>query len=139
MKLNKRGIFFATVLFVSSMVVFSFKPNVYADAEDIDFSFVGIGAGVSGNVDWTKIDNVLGPAINVFLALAISISMIAIIRSGIKYAMAQGDAKATNEAKQSLTYSIFALILTLGSFTFMKIILNLVGGENADIYLVDQL
>ena len=78
------------------------------------------------------IEDLAGVAVNLFLGIGIAISLIALILSGIKYMSSRGDVKAAMGAKQALTYSVVAFIVTVGAFTIMNVILGVLGVENRD-------
>lgn len=71
--------------------------------------------------------------LNVFFGAAISISLISIILSGIKYiTSASGNPKELEATRKSLTFSIVALVLSISAFAIMKIIGSLVGLDNPE-------
>ncbi len=70
--------------------------------------------------------------INVLTGIVISVSTIAIVISGIKFIMSEGDPKAVDAAKKSLTYSIIGLILGLTAVVAKTIIVNIVDATIAD-------
>lgn len=80
----------------------------------------------------TDIESLAGLGINFFLGLAVAISFIALILSGIKYMSARGDVKATMGAKQALTYSLVAIMLTVGAFALQGLILDVLGVDTGD-------
>ena len=66
---------------------------------------------------------------NAALGLGISIALLGVILSGIKYMSARGggDSKALTTAKSALYHSILALILVFGAFTIYRIVLGFLG------------
>lgn len=60
--------------------------------------------------------------LNTALGIAMSISLIGIISSGIKFVTSRGDAKATMSAKTALTFSIVALVLSLGAYAIVGLV-----------------
>ena len=75
------------------------------------------------------IGDFLGLGLNILLGIALAISMISLIVSGIKIITAKGDPKAKSSAQQAFTYAIVALLLSIGAFTLKLIIFNVVGGD----------
>lgn len=85
------------------------------------------------NNAFTSVSDILGVAINIGLGTGIAISIIAMILSGIKFMSSKGDPKSLAQAKNALTYSIIAFILTAGAFTIKTIIITMIGGDYGDI------
>ncbi len=86
-----------------------------------------------GNTGEIKtVEDLAGIVINIALGIGIALSLIATILSGIKYMSSRGDVKAAMGAKQALTYSIVALLVTVGAFAIMGVIINVLGVENPD-------
>jgi hypothetical protein len=63
----------------------------------------------------------------VFFGLAIGISVIGIILSGIKYMTAKSDIKATVQAREALSHAIIGFLLAVGGYSIYRIILNTLG------------
>lgn len=84
----------------------------------------------------TTIGDFFGIAINLLIGVGVSIAVIYIILSGIRFIMSQGDPKSVEQAKQALTYSIVALIISIGAIAF-KNVLNSIMGVTDD--LVDDI
>lgn len=64
---------------------------------------------------------------NVILLSSAAVFVIFIFMTSIKYAMAQGDPKALQGSKQSLTFAIIGFIVVIGSYTALTIIKNVLG------------
>ena len=73
------------------------------------------------------IGDLAGIVINVFFGVALASSVIALVYGGIQYATSTGDPKAAGVARATITYSIIAMILSLGALTFKNVILNILG------------
>lgn len=87
------------------------------------------------NTKITSFEDILGLGINVLLGAAMTASIIGLIMSGIKYMSTRsGDPRKLEEARKALTFSLVALILSVGAFTILNIILNTIGGSPADVY-----
>lgn len=94
---------------------------------------LGIGDPNTLDPGYDSVGDFLGAVINIVLGIGISISIIAIIMSGIQFITARSDPKAAQQAKDSLTYSVFAFILTLGALSAKFIIAKLFGVLSPDI------
>ena len=76
----------------------------------------------------TKIEHALGMVINLALGIALSVSFIGTILSGIKFMQSRsGDPREMETAKKALTYSLVAFFLSISAFTIMGIIVRNVG------------
>ncbi len=67
------------------------------------------------------------------MGVGISVSVIYIGLAGIRYMTSQGDPKATQQAKQALTYSIVAMVLSIGALAVKAIILGIAGVVDPDL------
>ena len=79
------------------------------------------------------VGNVLGFALNIFIGVAVSIAIICVILAGINFITSQGDVKALQKAKDSLTYSIVAIIVSVSGFAIKLIILHLFGSNEQNL------
>ena len=80
-----------------------------------------------------SVGDFLGLGLNIVLGVALAISMISLIMSGIKFITAKGDPKAKSEAQQAITYAVLAFVLTIAAFTIKLIIFNVMGGDFGDL------
>lgn len=71
--------------------------------------------------------------LNYLLGAGISISVITIILSGIKFMESRGDPKAADSAKNALTYSVVAFLLCGGALTVKTLVFNSIGVSNANL------
>lgn len=69
----------------------------------------------------------LGLIINIVMGAAVSVSVIAIIYSGIQFIVSRGDFKALAKARTAFVYSIVAFILAIGAFTVKVLVFGLAG------------
>jgi cytochrome bd-type quinol oxidase subunit 2 len=76
---------------------------------------------------FTTIGDFVAVAFNYALGIGIVMSVIGVLLSGIKYITAKSDPKAAEAAKNSLTWSIVAMLIVMGAFTIMTIITNALG------------
>lgn len=81
--------------------------------------------------DIPRFSNITAVFVNFFMGTAIAVSIIGIILSGISFMTSQGDFKGIQKAKSGLTYSIVALILSIGGFTLRNTIIATLGGTVA--------
>ena len=109
------------ILFVSFVALFQFILIEPAFADP----FSELENPVTGN-GFTTIEEYATLAVNVMLGIAISISFIGVILSGIKYMSAKSDFKAVAAAKLALTYSIVGLLLSIGVFGLLNIIVGII-------------
>lgn len=65
--------------------------------------------------------------LNIFLLSVGAIFVMYVFMSAIKFAMAQGDPKALQGAKQSLTVAIIGMLIVAGVFTILTILRNVLG------------
>ena len=61
---------------------------------------------------------------NILFVAVLSLSVISLIVSGIRYVLSRGDVKATQTAQTHLMYSIVALIGAVAAYTILIIIKN---------------
>ena len=78
---------------------------------------------------YTTFSQFLGIALNIAIGTSFSVSVIAIIMSGIQFIMSQGDPKAIDTARRYLTWSVVAVILSISALTIKVIILGLLGSQ----------
>lgn len=76
-------------------------------------------AEVIDGSDISQIADMLARAFNLFLMIGGTVFLIMILWSAYKYAMALGDPKMLEGAKQSLTYAIFGFVVVLGFYTII--------------------
>lgn len=89
---------------------------------------------ICNNPDWYKGDpNLLGlicvivRLLNVFVLSVGAIFVMFVFISAIKYGLAQGDPKALQGAKQTLTLAIIGMLVVIGVFTILTILRNIFG------------
>jgi len=89
---------------------------------------------ICNNPDWYKGDpNLLGLVcvivrlLNVFVLSVGAIFVMFVFISAIKYGLAQGDPKALQGAKQTLTLAIIGMLVVIGAFTILTILRNIFG------------
>ncbi len=80
-----------------------------------------------------QVSHFFGLGMNIVFGVAIAVSMIALIMSGIKFVTARGDPKAKASAQQALTYSVVGFVLAIAAFTIKTIIFNVIGGNYGDL------
>lgn len=77
--------------------------------------------------------------INIVFIAVMSLGVVSLIVSGIRYITSRGDIKATQTAKTQLTYSVVALIGGIAAITVVLVILNVLGisapGQSINNYL----
>jgi len=88
--------------------------------------FDGLTNPVRGG-GFTTIDDYIALGVNLFLGIAMAVTFIGIVLSGIKFMSARSDPKAMDAAKSALTYSIVGFLLSVGAFTLLKILIGIVG------------
>lgn len=66
-------------------------------------------------------------AANVLVIIAASAAALAFAYSFVKFIMSQGDPKAVQEARDSVTWSVIALIVAAAAYSIKIIITNLIG------------
>lgn len=102
--------------------------RVYADQntylQNIVSGVPTAGGGIS------TIEDLVGAVQVHIYGIALSVSFIAIIFSGIKFITARGDPKAYMGAQRALTYSIIAFLIAVGAFAIRTIVLNTIGAPN---------
>ena len=68
--------------------------------------------------------------LNVFIFASAAIFVMLILVSSVKYGMAQGDPKAMQGAKQTLTTAVIGFIVIIGAFTILAILRGVLGLKN---------
>ena len=69
-----------------------------------------------------NIGDYVAVVLNTALGIGAALSLIGVIVSGIKFVTSRGDVKSSISAKSALTFSIVALVLTLGAYTILNLI-----------------
>ena len=77
-----------------------------------------------------SIGDVLGMVVNILIGVGVSLSLVFIGLAGIRYIMAGGNPDNMEQAQKSLTYSIFALVLTVGAIAVKYIFFSSILGIN---------
>uniref|UniRef100_A0A7C4TJ69 Uncharacterized protein n=1 Tax=candidate division WWE3 bacterium TaxID=2053526 RepID=A0A7C4TJ69_UNCKA len=75
----------------------------------------------------SQIADVLARTFNIVLFGAGAVFIMMVLYSAYKYSMALGDPKMLDGAKQSLTYSIFGLLVVVGFFFIVSFVANYLG------------
>jgi hypothetical protein len=77
---------------------------------------------------FTKLEDILGMGVNIGLGIAIAVSFIGTVLSGIKFMKTRsGDPREMETAKKALTYSFVAFFLAISSFTIVDLIVRTTG------------
>ncbi len=74
------------------------------------------------------ISDVLGMGLNILIGVGVSLSLVFIGLAGIRYIMAGGNPDNMEQAQKSLTYSIVALVLTVGAIAVKYIFFSSILG-----------
>ncbi len=82
---------------------------------------------------YSSLGAIMSVGLNYLLGAGISISVITIILSGIKFMESRGDPKAADSAKNALTYSVVAFLLCGGALTIKTLVFNSIGVSNANL------
>ena len=104
-------------LLATIFVLFNFAGAVYANGHDDVGSIVATTGA-------PKISDLIVPVIrtiNIILAASGLMFMIMVFWAAYKYSLAQGDPESIKQAKSTLTYAIYGLIVALGSFAIIRI------------------
>lgn len=81
----------------------------------------------------TTVSQLVGIFINIAFGITLTVSVIALVYSGIQYTMSVGDVKAAGVARSTLLYSIIGMLLSLGALTLKTIIMNSIGINTGEI------
>ncbi len=76
-----------------------------------------------------RLANIPQFAITLIMLIAIVISLIFILFSGIQWITSGGDPKAIEGARKRLTYAIIGLVITLGAFVIVGLVITLLGKD----------
>ena len=74
-------------------------------------------------------EDLVGPAVNIFLGIALSVSLIGIMFAGVKIIWSEGDPKAVETGRAYLNYSIRALLFSFAAIALEQIIRNTFGAD----------
>ncbi|MBT6401163.1 hypothetical protein HN803_05845 [candidate division WWE3 bacterium] len=74
-------------------------------------------------------EDLVGPAVNIFLGIALSVSLIGIMFAGVKIIWSKGDPKAVETGRAYLNYSIRALLFSFAAIALEQIIRNTFGAD----------
>ncbi len=124
-----------TILLTAILITLVFPNHSFAaNGNSINCSGITIETDLpdltSEDVDVPEISQILCPAIrlvNVLTALAMAGFALMIFVSAYKYALAQGDPKALEGAKGTLTFAIFGFVVVLGVFVSVQILQGIFG------------
>lgn len=81
----------------------------------------------------TQLATLIGRIINYLLAIVGAISIILIIVGGIRFIAAGGDEKATAAAKQTITFAIVGLVISLLAVLMVNVLGGLLGAKDLNI------
>ncbi|MFZ5424401.1 MAG: hypothetical protein ACOZAO_01250 [Patescibacteria group bacterium] len=82
--------------------------------------------------DAIEIGEILAVGVNLFMGIAISMSTLGMLYSGVKWVMSKGDPKAVANARTSLVYSIIGFILGIGALSLKVVVFNNIGDPGID-------
>ncbi|MBD3365839.1 hypothetical protein GF360_00680 [candidate division WWE3 bacterium] len=91
------------------------------------FEYVVSGNGIP-DPGYNSVGEFFGVAINLFMGVGISLSIIFIGLAGIRFVTAGGNPDNMERARHSLTYAIVALVLSVGAIALKYIIVNSILG-----------
>lgn len=91
------------------------------------------GTATQRVVDFQEPKDFIGVAVNILLGITISVSVLAIMFSGIKLASSKGDPRKMQEAKEYLGNSIKALLLALLAITLEYVIRTSIGATGKNV------
>lgn len=78
---------------------------------------------------------IFGRILNIATGFAVFVVFIMLVIGGFKYITSGGDAKATEEAKKTITYAVLGIILLIGSWLLLKFI-YIFTGVNVTIFKI---
>lgn len=97
-------------------------------------SFLDEIRNVAPEASWiNSVGSFFGLILNIAVGVGITISVIYIILAGVRYITSQGDPKSAEQAKQALTYSLVALVLSISVFAIKALIFNIIGVGSPDL------
>ncbi len=85
---------------------------------------------IKPNLGINSLADLFSIIINVLLGVGIALVVIFLILGGIQYVTSKGDAKAADQARQSLTNAVIGFIIVVGAFTIKSIVENIFGISN---------
>lgn len=68
--------------------------------------------------------NTLETILNVVFTVTASITLLVIVIAGLRYIIARGDPQATAQARETITYAVVGLIITLAAFGIVTFVLK---------------
>lgn len=77
----------------------------------------------------SQLDDVFKNLVSALLALGGIVLFLMLLSGGFKYLTSGGDPKATEGAKNTLTYAIGGLVLLAGSYLILRIISDFTGAD----------
>jgi hypothetical protein len=101
--------------------------NVYAD--DAVDATTTVANPITGNLQSATISGLLGYALNIILGLGWALTFIMLAMGFIKYITSKGETKATDSARNWLTFAALGGVGLLFLTVIKSIILKLVGGS----------
>lgn len=74
-----------------------------------------------------ELRNLIGVTVDVLIVFALLSSVAFFIIGGFKYIMSSGDPKATETARQTITYAIIGLIVSVAAYSILKVLKTYLG------------
>lgn len=124
---KKKSLLITLLTFTLSLFILTvFVPN-HSYAVNVDNTG---GVGGNASIDATNlssIGSILARVVNLAAWGVGGVFIIMILVTAIKYAMAQGDPKGLEGAKNTLTYAIFGFLVAIGFFAISSIVTRALG------------
>ena len=77
---------------------------------------------------YNSVGEFLGVGLNVLMGVGVSLSVIFIGLAGLRYLSSGGNPDSVDQAKKALTYSIVALVISVGAVAIKYILINSILG-----------
>jgi hypothetical protein len=87
----------------------------------------GINASCASGCNKTSLNSLFGAIANTLIFLVGAVSVIYIIIAGLKYVTANGDAKATESAKNTILFAVIGLVVAIASYAIVNFVVLHVG------------
>ncbi|PIR43024.1 hypothetical protein COV24_04845 [candidate division WWE3 bacterium CG10_big_fil_rev_8_21_14_0_10_32_10] len=92
-------------------------------------SFKDLDLGIGKLLGINNISDLFNLLINTFFVFGVSLALLFVIISGIKWITSNGDPTKAQEARQTLTNSIIGLIIVVSFMTIVNVVLSLIGSK----------
>lgn len=121
---NKVQSIIAAIVLSVGFGVFALAPVSYAACTSASGCVTDGLKATGGGSSKTSITDVINTIVNVLLFVVGAVSVIMIIVGGIKYTISQGDSSAITSAKNTITYAVIGLAISIFAYAIVNFVVT---------------